>query len=229
MVEQPPLLQDGADIPLRWFVTYDAVIVPGGGVRAGGELPGWVKARFDLAIERSNGAPIVCSSAGTTHRPNPLDAAGRPIFEASAGGRYLLGQGVEPDRIFLEGASWDTIGNAYFARTIHTDPRGWRRLLVITSECHMPRTEAVFRWVFGLAPRSHYSVRFEAVPDVGLDEELLEARRQRERASLVALPPLVQSIGTLTEMHQWLFTRHAAYRASLASPEPVSGIVAETY
>jgi DUF218 domain len=210
-------------------VTYDAVIVPGGGVRAGGELPAWVKGRFDLAIERSNGAPIVCLSAGTTHRPNPLDATGRAILEASAGGEYLLRRGVEPDRIFLEAASWDTIGNAYFARTIHTGARGWRTLLVITSEYHMPRTEAIFRWVFGLAPEGGYGLSFEAVPDVGLDPALLEARRQRERASLAALVPLTQRIRTLPEMHQWLFTCHAAYHASLARPEPASGIVAEAY
>ena len=63
-------------------MTYDAVIVPGGGVRAGGELPPWVKIRFDRAIERSGEAPIVCLSAGTGHRPNPLDQTGRAIFEA---------------------------------------------------------------------------------------------------------------------------------------------------
>ena len=208
---------------------YDAVIVPGGGVRAGGELPAWVKNRFDLAIERSNTAPIVCLSAGTTHRPNPLDETGRVIFEASAGGQYLLRRGIEAERIFLEPASWDTIGNAYFARTIHTDPRGWRKLLVITSEYHMPRTEVLFRWVFGLVPEQGYSLQFEAVPDVGLRPELLEARQQRERSSLAALATMAQRIRTLPDMHQWLFTQHAAYGASLVRPEPAEGIVAEAY
>jgi hypothetical protein len=210
-------------------VIHDAVIVPGGGVRAGGELPAWVKNRFDLAIERSNSAPIVCLSAGTTHRPNPLDETGRVVFEASAGGQYLLRRGIEAERIFLEAASWDTVGNAYFARTIHTDPRGWRKLLVITSEYHMPRAESLFRWVFDLAPDQGYSLRFETVPDVGLSPELLEERKRRERTSLASVPDLVRTIRTLQDMHQWLFTRHAAYRASLVRPEPAEGIVAEAY
>src|SRR5215831_13344947 len=122
-------------------VAYDAVIVPGGGVREGDELPPWVKDRFDVAIERSGEAPIVCLLAGTVHRPNPLDQTGRAIFEASAGAQYLLRKGFPAERIYIELASWDTVGNAYFARTVHTDPSGWRRLLVITSEHHVARAE----------------------------------------------------------------------------------------
>ena len=210
-------------------MTYDAVIVPGGGVRAGGELPPWVKIRFDRAIERSGEAPIVCLSAGTGHRPNPLDQTGRAIFEAVAGAQFLVRNGVPVRRIFIEVASWDTIGNAYFARTMHTDPSGWRRLLVITSEHHMPRTEAIFRWVFGLAPDIGYSLSFEAVPDVGLDGPVLQARKDRERASLAALGNLIPRFRTLAQLHQWLFTEHDAYKASLTRPEPASGLAAEAY
>jgi hypothetical protein len=210
-------------------VTYDAVIVPGGGVRQGGELPAWVKNRLDIAIERSGDAPIVCLSAGTVHRPNPLDETGRAIFEASAGAHYLLEKGFPPERIYIEVASWDTIGNAYFARTMHTDPSGLRRLLVITSEHHMPRTDAIFRWVFGLAPDLGYALSFEAVPDAGLEGAVLEARNDRERASLALVRTLTTRFRTLAQLHHWLFTEHEAYRASLVRPEPASGLVAEAY
>ena len=55
-----------------------------------------------------------------------------------------------------ENWSLDTIANAFFLRTIHTDPAGWtrleevledvyRRLLVINNEFHMPRTEEIFK------------------------------------------------------------------------------------
>jgi uncharacterized SAM-binding protein YcdF (DUF218 family) len=210
-------------------VTYDAVIVPGGGVRNGGELPEWVKNRFDLAIVRSGNAPIVCLSAGTVHRPNPLDETGRAIFEASAGAHYLLRKGFPTQRIYIEVSSWDTVGNAYFARTVHTDPSGWRRLLVITSEHHMPRTEAIFRWVFGLAPDLGYALSFEAVPDTGLQGAVLEARNDREKASMALVRALFPRFRTLAQMHGWLFTEHDAYKASLVRPEPASGLVAEAY
>jgi uncharacterized SAM-binding protein YcdF (DUF218 family) len=210
-------------------VICDAVIVPGGGVREGAQLPAWVPGRFDLAIERSGGGPIVCLSAGTVHRPNPLDETGRPLFEASAGAQYLLRNGVSASRIYIEAASWDTVGNAYFARTIHTDPRGWRKLLVITSDHHMPRTEATFRWVFGMPPENGYSLSFESVPDVGFEQRVLEARRERERASLAALSRLTARFHTLAELHQWLFTEHDAYKASLVRPETASGLVSQAY
>jgi hypothetical protein len=210
-------------------VTYDAVIVPGGGVREGGELPPWVENRFDLAIGRSGKAPIVCLSAGTVHRPNPLDQTGRAIFEASAAAHYLLRKGIQPERIFIEVASWDTVGNAYFARTMHTDPRGWRRLLVITSEHHMARTEAIFRWVFGLAPDLGYALSFEVTPDLCLQGAVLQARVDREKASLILVTRLAARIRTLSELHQWLFTEHDAYKASLVRPEPASGLIAQAY
>jgi hypothetical protein len=210
-------------------VAYDAVIVPGGGVREGGELPPWVKSRFDLAIERSGKAPIVCLSAVTVHRPNPLDETGRAIFEASAGAQYLLRKGCPAERIYLEVASWDTVGNAYFARTMHTDPGGWRRLLVITSEHHMARTEAIFRWVFGLSPDLGYALSFEAVLDTGIENAVLEARNDREKASLALVKRLTTRFRTLSQLHHWLFTEHDAYKASLVRPEPASGLVAEAY
>ena len=49
-----------------------------------------------------------------------------------------------------ENTSLDTIGNAYFLRTIHTDVVGVRRLLLITNKWHMARTLAVFEAVFAL-------------------------------------------------------------------------------
>ncbi len=130
---------------------YDAILIPGGGVRAGGELPVWVTRRLDRALERAGNAWLVPLSAGTPHRPPPLDDCGFPILEARAGADYLAARGAAPERILIEAASYDTIGNAYFSRVVHAIPRGFRRALVVTSEFHMPRTEAVFRWVYGLA------------------------------------------------------------------------------
>ena len=208
---------------------FDAIVVLGGGVRAGGELPPWVAKRFDLAMEQAADAPIICCSAGTVHRPNPLDETGRPIFEAVAEARYLLQRGFPPDRIFIECASWDTIGNAYFARTMHTDPAGWRRLLVITSQSHMPRAEAIFHWVFGASPQSGYRLAFLASTDDGLPPEILQARTEREKASLASLEQIAARLPSLADVHRFLFTQHEAYRASLSDPSIARGPVVEAY
>ncbi len=184
----------------------DLIIVPGGGVRADGSLPLWSQSRFDRALQIRRNEPILCLSAGTVHKRGPL-------LESVAGARYLLGKGLHPESILLENASWDTIGNAFFARVIHTDLRRWRKLLVVNSAFHMQRTEAIFRWVFSMAPHQGYELGFETVPDVGMPEEDLEFRRARERRSLLRVEMLRPQISTISEMHQFLFTAHDAYSA----------------
>lgn len=191
-------------------------------MREGGELPAWVKPRLDRALERADGAWLMPLSAGTPHRPPPLDARGFPILEARAEAEYLVARGADPRRILMEAASYDTIGNAYFARVIHAIPLGFRRALVITSEFHMPRTEAAFRWVWGLpAPGGECELDFESVPDEGHDAEMLRLRRAKERDGLEKLEAVRARVRTMAAFHEWLFTRHQAYAAVRRIPEDV--------
>jgi uncharacterized SAM-binding protein YcdF (DUF218 family) len=193
---------------------YDAILIPGGGVREGGVIPSWVQRRFDRAICIQKGEYLVALSAGTTHRPPPSDNNGFPIFESVAGARYLMDAGIPPEQILTETQSYDTIGNAFFSRVVHADPLGLRRLLIITSEFHLPRTEAVFRWVYGLEPKAlPYDLHFEGVADPSMDPEVMREREGRERKSLSETADLARRMTRLTEFHQWLFTRHKAYSA----------------
>jgi uncharacterized SAM-binding protein YcdF (DUF218 family) len=200
----------------------DAIIVPGGGVRAQGKLPLWMRQRFDHALTFWHGEPVICLSAGTIFKPLPRDEAEYPLFESVAGARYLLEKGVPADKIFTETASYDTIGNAYFARVVHTEPMGWRRLLIVTSAFHMARTRAIFEWVFGLSPVNEtYHLDFRASADEEIEPIALEVRQQKENAGLQRLIPLIQEVRTLAHLHQFLFTRHDAYAvARLAQSRP---------
>ena len=211
---------------------YDAVLVPGGGVRAGGELPRWVQRRLDLAIELSRGAYIVTLSAGTTHRAPPLDENGFPIFESAAGAKYLIGAGVPADRVLIEAHSYDTIGNAFFSRVVHVDPQGFRKLLVITSDFHLPRTQRVFEWVYGLTPqRVPYLLHFRGVPDDDMERSALIERRERERRSMDALTELTQRFTTMKDFHRWLFTEHKAYdsKGEAFGEGAVGGVALQSY
>jgi hypothetical protein len=211
---------------------YDAILVPGGGVRAGGRLPSWVERRLERAVERHRGEYILALSAGTTHRPPPVDERGFPIFESVAAARYLIAAGVAPERILTETHSYDTVGNAYFSRVIHAEPAGLRRLLVITSDFHLPRARAVFEWMYRLEPRpSGYLLEFEAVTDSAMPPDLLAARSARERASLERFGEIAGRIATLRECHHWLFTAHGAYdsAASAFGRATVDSGTAESY
>jgi uncharacterized SAM-binding protein YcdF (DUF218 family) len=204
----------------------EAVIVPGGGVRANGDLPPWVIARFDAAmrIPANLRGYIVALSAGTFHRAPPRDQNGFPITEARAGAAYLLYSGINASQILTEDLSLDTIGNAFWLRLLHTEPRHWRRLHVVTNHFHAARTRFIFELVFGLpmldADRRRwfawdepYELTFEAVENVGLVDDVLRERERREAASLEALKRgPVGRVRSMQDLHRFLHTKHDAYR-----------------
>ena len=196
------------------MATYDAILILGGGVREGGELTPWARRRCDLALEVESGEPLVCLSAATTHRAPPLDEDGFPIFEATAGARYLSSQGIPTGRLYIEAASWDTIGNAYFVKCLHVDPAAWRKLLIVTSAFHMPRSRAVFEWVYGLDSDRKYELDFREASDEGLDRTTIEARKTKEVEALEKFRRIPSLIRSLPELHRWLFTEHGAYNVT---------------
>lgn len=210
---------------------YDAILVPGGGINRDRDLQPWVQNRFDRALVIHNNQHIIALSAGTTHKPPPVDKDGFPLFESSAGADYLIKKGVEPRWILCETASYDTIGNAYFSRVFHVDPRGFKRLVIITSASHMPRTKAIFQWVYGLkspSGQNDYTLTFEEVPDLGMDKEVLQLRIQKEKKGMENVRRLKERLRTLEAFHQWLFTEHGAYSASVL-PERVKGKILNAY
>lgn len=211
--------------------TYDAILIPGGGIKNRGDLPLWVKRRLDRAVELHQEEYIITLSAGTVHKPPPSGSDGFPLFESIAGARYLVKKGIEPQKILCETCSYDTVGNAYFSRVIHVEPGNFRKLLVITSQFHMPRTKAIFQWVYGLtssAATGDYDLDFEEVSDAGMDETALQARIEREKASLQNVMRLKKEIQSFEEFHRWLFSEHDAYSLSKA-PQRAKGDILHTY
>lgn len=209
--------------------TYDAILVPGGGVLTNGELPLWTQRRLNRAIEQRQDAYIITLSAGTTHKPLPLDSHGYPTCESVAAAKYLIKQGIDPENILVKTSSYDTIGNVYFSRVIHIEPLTLRRLLVITSEFHMARTQSIFEWVYRLErlPKDH-QLSFETVSDAGIDQAVLDARQCKEEKSLKTLLETASEIHSLRDFHQWLFREHGAY-AMAERPVRTSGPVLESY
>lgn len=200
---------------------YDAVLIPGGGVDPGtGEVRPWVAARFDVALRFDRDASyFIPLSRGTTHKPPPRNSRGFPFDESSAGAAYLLRNGLsDPARILLDAWSVDTIGNAFYSRQMLAEPMNMRSLVVVTNEFHMPRTRAIFEWIFALpamdgsSPR--FSLEFCTAPNVGLNSQDVQARVSRELASLKVLEAeTIPRISSISKLTAFLHLTHAAYSA----------------
>ena len=150
----------GRSVLVRAQEEHDAVLVLAGGVDASGRPHEAVMRRLRRAAklyaasrERGHTLAVVANGGGTTHKPRWVSPAGYAVPEAALMARELEAEGVAPQDIYLESLSDDTIGNAFYARTMHADPSRWHRLVVVTSEFQMPRAVAIYRWVFSLSPQ----------------------------------------------------------------------------
>ena len=194
---------------------FDSVLIPGGGLLNDGSLPPWTIARLEYALSlRDKSRWFILLSGGTVHKPPPLSESGFPVFESQRAAEYLINAGLDPKQVLTEISSYDTIGNAYFARMLFTEPMALARCLIITSAFHLPRAEAIFRWVYSLQPiQQDCSLSFLSTADEGLSPQALGARQERERLSLENLGSLIKNIGSLNTFQSWLYTEHAAYAA----------------
>ena len=202
------------------------LVVLGGGLDSGGMPHETVMRRIRRAanIYKEQSRTVICNGGGTTHKPRWKNEAGFAVPEAAIMARELVTLGVNQSDIYVEGYSDDTIGNAFFARTMHFDIRpAWGSLRVITSSFQMERTKHIYDWVFkALLPfpagkPDGYTVTYEAVADTGaLPERALHMRRRRENASLATFLSSGEpkSLTHLAQAHEFIFQRHSGYTAT---------------
>jgi len=121
--------------------TYDAAIVLGAMVRPDGSPSPALARRVEHGVRlvRQGRADNLLMSGGAVRHPIP---------EAHVMRDLALQSGIAAERLHLEDASVNTIGNALLSRPL-VEARGWRRLLVVTDACHMARSLYVFHR-FGL-------------------------------------------------------------------------------
>jgi uncharacterized SAM-binding protein YcdF (DUF218 family) len=136
---------------IRPDVTYDAVVVLGGGLDPGAsevsgrpELgPGGDRLVAGYEVFRAGRARNVLFSAGG-------DEPDRRRVEADWSADLYRSLGVPEDRMVLERTSRNTRENAVESARIVRE-RGWRSLLLVTSALHAPRALATYR-AAGLSP-----------------------------------------------------------------------------
>jgi len=197
--------KDHKILPTSIVESLDAIFVLGGGVPTTlHEPPIYVQRRCDVAAaivqqwqaqqqqDKSTPLlPILTLSAGTAHLPQFMGPDGLPVWESTSSAAYLKSKHGLSDNVFVETTSYDTISNAFYARTSFTDITGWKTLLIITNEFHMERTKLIFDWIFGVqrtandnisnTPSSPYTLIYLACDDIGLSGKALRARQEHEQ------------------------------------------------
>lgn len=115
---------------------------------------------------------------------------------------------------------------------MHTDPAGVRNLHIVTNQWHMPRTKAIFNYVFALPNRADcmygtlmelfktlffwnptwpYHITYEEVGD-GLEGKSLMDRLQSEEQMLVTFLNKTQHrFIDMGMMHDWIFIENEPY------------------
>jgi len=125
----------------------EIIVVLGGGVRADGSPTRSTLERPVGAAALARSLPhaaIICSgSHGVGHRPTRSEAA----LMADV----LTANGVEPERIFLEDESRDTIGNAVHVAERYLASIAPRPIHLVTSPFHLARSVETFGLVLGPA------------------------------------------------------------------------------
>jgi uncharacterized SAM-binding protein YcdF (DUF218 family) len=119
-------------------VRYDAVVVLGAAPADGGgpSLALIRRVRHGTDIFKAGLADVLILSGGPVRHAVP---------EAHIMRALALEAGIEPERILIEDRSTRTLENAINTARLMAS-RGWRRALIVTDPCHLPRALVTFRW-----------------------------------------------------------------------------------
>ena len=122
--------------PQKITEPYDAIIVLGAQVRPDGQLSVQLSWRMDAALSawKHRQVPIVVCGAQGKDEPMP---------EAEAMGRYLEERGVPAEMILKDQASVNTRENLRNARILLSEMKTPMRVLIVTSDYHVPRALAM--------------------------------------------------------------------------------------
>ena len=118
------------------YPNYDAIIVLGAQVKADGTLSVQLTWRMDAAIEaygKKNVPVVVCGAQGSDE----------PCPEAEAMREYLIGKGIPEELILADPDSFNTNENLENAQRLLDGFPGVKRVLIVTSDYHVPRSLAI--------------------------------------------------------------------------------------
>ena len=213
-------------------LNLDVVFILAGGFNNKGVINEWVKRRLDYFIKLYNSSNsikyVVCLGGGTYHKSPVLDKNNYVIHESTGLVKYLLDNGIPKNIIMREWFSYDTIANGYFSYINFTKIRNWKNILVITSDFHLERSKLIFEWIYSL-DNTKYNLNFIGVSDKGLDTNIINSRRIREKNSIINLKKVISKINNLEELHIWFHNEHNCYNCNFNNIQKIDDNIKNSY
>lgn len=117
-----------------------------------------VKLRLDKAIQlyENDKVDYIITTGNYSKRVEIENSITGPKTEAEVSRKYLLENYTQNtsnkqfnDFILFENKSFDTLGNAWFAKKECLEPHQITRCYIITSDFHIERSKLIFKWVLG--------------------------------------------------------------------------------
>lgn len=184
-------------------MTYDAVIVLANEMDPTGILNKESTLRADLAAKLMDelDVPYVVT-CGWAYRKDSS------ILIADAFKSYLISIGVKSDKIITEINSRDTVGDAVFTKVNVSEPRGFNKVCVVTSNYHVPRTTKIFNFVYG----SEYDITVK-----GANVEYGESVMTKELESECAFKRTFSNVvaGNIEKIMEALKSKHPFYNGEI--------------
>lgn len=121
------------NVPL--MADYDAIVVLGAQVKRDGSLSIQLQWRLDAAFQAWQQHPVPVVTCGAQGRDEPAP-------EGDVMRDYLIGRGIPADQVFSDPDSHNTRENIAHAKAI-LDGKGVGKVLIVTSDYHLPRAMAL--------------------------------------------------------------------------------------
>lgn len=194
----------------------DVILVLARGIHEDGSIPDEAKSRVRKGVELYNqGASkhLVMSGSWTYH----FDIA-PPRTEAAAMKEYAVSLGVDPDNIIEEAQSKDTLGNAYFTKKKICETNGWKDIIIVASDDHMPRVKYLFNKVYGPDFSLNFEVSVRVLDEIAYKKELIH-----EESSMKITKVWLDGLSPGDDQSVWdlMQSKHPAYSNNeQTNPEP---------
>lgn len=132
-----------------------------------------------------------------------------PQTEAGIIKSRLMEHGVPDGAILCEETSCDTLGAPYFLKVGFVLPRGWKNVIVVTSEDHAERTKYVFNKVFADSITLQYAWGNQVLTDREYKKSLKREAKSLKLMESTWVGPMIP--GDHEYLAREIFPQHPGY------------------